>query len=133
MKEKKTGGKVIKIILIVFLVMLLAFFLLVMCTPDESENGGGAEGETAETEESYQTAENKGRNEAEKTGTNTDTKPYGDPDTSWTIMLYLCGTDLESDVGFASLNLEEIVNSNLSENVNFLIETGGTRDRKSVV
>lgn len=98
MKEKKTGGKVIKIILIVFLVMLLAFFLLVMCTPDESENGGGAEGETAETEESYRTAENKGRNEAEKADTNTDTKPYGDPDTSWTIMLYLCGTDLESDV-----------------------------------
>lgn len=56
----------------------------------------------------------------------------GDSDTAgegsgWTIMLYLCGTDLETDEGYASINLEEICNADLPEDVNFVIETGGTQ------
>lgn len=49
-----------------------------------------------------------------------------DDEAQWTIMLYLCGTDLESDGGYASINLEEICNAEIPDNVNFLIETGGT-------
>ncbi len=45
----------------------------------------------------------------------------------WTIMLYLCGTDLETDGGYASINLEEICNADLPEDVNFVIEMGGTQ------
>lgn len=44
----------------------------------------------------------------------------------WTVLLYLCGTDLESVDGSASANLEEIFEASLSENVNFIIQTGGT-------
>ncbi|MEG2117666.1 MAG: clostripain-related cysteine peptidase, partial [Clostridia bacterium] len=46
---------------------------------------------------------------------------------TWTVMLYLCGTDLESGGGAATSNLNEIFASDLSENVNFLIQTGGTQ------
>lgn len=49
--------------------------------------------------------------------------PDGD---GWTIMFYLCGTDLESDSGMASQNLEECLASTLPENVRLLVCTGGT-------
>ncbi|MCR4909040.1 MAG: hypothetical protein K5985_09420 [Lachnospiraceae bacterium] len=42
-------------------------------------------------------------------------------------MIYLCGTNLESKGGFASINLEEICDAKLSDNVNLVIEAGGTK------
>ena len=48
-------------------------------------------------------------------------------DTTWTVMLYLCGSDLESEVGAATQNIEEILSAGWSTKVNFLIETGGSR------
>ena len=46
----------------------------------------------------------------------------------WTVLLYLCGTDLESDGGMASNNLEMISKTIPDGDVNFLIETGGTKE-----
>lgn len=54
------------------------------------------------------------------------TSNVSDSGNTWTVMLYLCGTDLESDGGAATANLEEILSADLSENINFLIQTGGT-------
>ncbi len=42
-----------------------------------------------------------------------------------TIMVYLCGTDLESKSGMASSDLREMCNASLSENVNIIVYTGG--------
>ena len=58
-----------------------------------------------------------------------------------TILVYMCGADLESENGMASSDLKEMVNANLSDNVNLIVYTGGARkwrnsvvrDRKSVV
>lgn len=44
---------------------------------------------------------------------------------SWAIYWYLCGSDLESEGGFASGDLEELMEVQLPENVNVVIETGG--------
>ena len=44
---------------------------------------------------------------------------------SWTIYVYICGSDLESGSGSASDDLEEIIQSDLPENVRVLVETGG--------
>ncbi|MDR2369628.1 MAG: hypothetical protein LBD63_03295 [Mycoplasmataceae bacterium] len=44
---------------------------------------------------------------------------------SWTIMIYLCGSNLESRFGFATLNLSEIKDSSFGSNINVLVETGG--------
>ena len=52
--------------------------------------------------------------------------PMGDPDT-WTIFVYLCGTDLESDGGGATMDLWEMVGASHSDRVRFVVETGGTR------
>lgn len=45
----------------------------------------------------------------------------------WTVMIYLCGTDLESDGAMASGNLTEIAQMTPNDSVNVVIETGGTK------
>lgn len=46
----------------------------------------------------------------------------------YTILLYLCGSDLESNDSFATADLKEIVSSGATpEGVNFIIETGGAK------
>lgn len=45
----------------------------------------------------------------------------------WTVLVYLCGTDLETRGAMATINLEEIAETIPSDNVSVVIETGGTR------
>ena len=45
---------------------------------------------------------------------------------TWTVLLYLCGSDLETEAAAASMNLAEILDTGWSEQVNFIIETGGS-------
>lgn len=47
-------------------------------------------------------------------------------DGSWSIYWYLCGSNLESENGFASADLAELMEVQLPENVNVVIETGGS-------
>ena len=42
-----------------------------------------------------------------------------------TVMVYMCGTDLESKSGMATADLEEMVNATLGDNINVILETGG--------
>ena len=48
-----------------------------------------------------------------------------DPDQTWAIYWYLCGSDLESENGFATTDLEEMLEVELPENVKIIIQTGG--------
>lgn len=49
---------------------------------------------------------------------------YKSSDT-WLIQWYLCGTDLETRIGAASADLQELLNVKLPDNVKVLIQTGG--------
>ena len=53
-------------------------------------------------------------------------RSMGDAGT-WTIFVYLCGTDLESDDygGMASFDLEEMCQAASSDSVRFVVQTGG--------
>lgn len=42
-----------------------------------------------------------------------------------TLLIYMCGSDLESKTGIASENIEELLSANIPDNVNVIIETGG--------
>ena len=42
-----------------------------------------------------------------------------------TVMVYMCGTDLESKSGMATTDLEEMVSATLGDNINVILETGG--------
>ena len=44
-----------------------------------------------------------------------------------TVMVYMCGTDLESEYGMATKDLQEMTSATIGDNVNVLVETGGTK------
>jgi len=44
-----------------------------------------------------------------------------------TILVYMCGTDLESNGGFATKDLQEMIAADLGQNVNLLVFTGGCK------
>lgn len=49
-------------------------------------------------------------------------------DGSWAVYWYLCGSDLETNGGFATTDLEEMLQVDLPENVNVVIQTGGAAE-----
>ena len=53
----------------------------------------------------------------------TEVKGSGD---KFTVMIYLCGTDLESDYGAATADILEMCQADINDNVNILLYTGGT-------
>ncbi len=55
------------------------------------------------------------------------TNILGDGKDEMTMMVYMCGTDLESRSGMATADLQEMINANLSDNVNLLVYTGGCK------
>lgn len=46
---------------------------------------------------------------------------------SWTVFVYLCGSDLESNGGAATKDLAEMVGGAGSDNISFVVETGGAK------
>ena len=46
-------------------------------------------------------------------------------DESWAVYWYLCGSDLETNGGFATIDLQEMLEVQLPENVSVVIQTGG--------
>lgn len=51
---------------------------------------------------------------------------------AWTVMLYICGADLESANGLATSDIKEILSvSNQPDDVNIIMETGGASSWKS--
>ena len=62
------------------------------------------------------------------------TRILGNGQDTVTIMVYMCGTDLESKSAMASKDLQEMVNATLSDQVNLLVYTGGCRQwRNNIV
>ncbi len=48
-----------------------------------------------------------------------------------TIMVYMCGTDLESNGGMATSDLQEMAAASISDNVNLIVFTGGCKRWKN--
>ncbi len=62
------------------------------------------------------------------------TEILGDGRDEVTIMIYMCATDLESNNGMATSDLQEMMAADISDNVNVLVYTGGcTRWRNNVM
>ncbi|SDA72144.1 hypothetical protein SAMN02910275_02383 [Butyrivibrio sp. INlla18] len=51
----------------------------------------------------------------------------GNGEDTVTIMVYMCGADLESRSGMASKDIQEMLKADLGNNINLLIYTGGAR------
>jgi len=55
----------------------------------------------------------------------------GNANDTWLVYWYLCGTDLESRIGAASMDLQELSRVKLPPNVKVIIQTGGTNQWQS--
>ncbi len=53
-------------------------------------------------------------------------RPMGGDD--WTVLVYLCGTDLESEAIAAYLDIQELLSAKCADGVNIIFQTGGTND-----
>ncbi len=51
----------------------------------------------------------------------------GDGKDTTTIMVYMCGTDLESNGGFATKDLQEMLSAEIGDKLNILVFTGGCK------
>ncbi len=63
----------------------------------------------------------------DKTGVSEYEDSVSEDKAEWTVMLYLCGTDLETDQMMGTENLSEISRTYPNDSVNMLIQTGGTK------
>ncbi len=104
----------------------------------ETEVAGEASGESEKSGDAKAGAETNGG--ASKTGERSSSSqssagsvmrrvrkseaPMGEDET-WTLFVYLCGADLESENGMASGDLQEMMNSGANDQVRYVVETGG--------
>ncbi|MCQ2406044.1 MAG: clostripain-related cysteine peptidase [Oscillospiraceae bacterium] len=61
------------------------------------------------------------------------TKLLGSGRDTVTLMVYMCGTDLESQNAMASYDLQEMLKAELSDKVNIIVYTGGCKQWKNSV
>lgn len=59
------------------------------------------------------------------------TRPSNIQKDTWSVFVYLCGSDLETRAGSATKDLDEMVRASGSKNVSFVVETGGAKEWRS--
>ncbi len=106
-------------IIILVLVGLAVFFLFKKCggsTSAPSDVNTNVSGTEAQTDT---TVDEKARSRY--------TALKGNGKDTVTVMVYMCGTDLESKYGMATSDLNEMKNADISDKVNVIVETGGCK------
>ena len=53
---------------------------------------------------------------------------HSSDDQSWSVFVYMCGSNLEDDDGLATNNMLAMLNSETDERVKFIVETGGANE-----
>lgn len=140
---KKKMNKTLKAVLIilgVILALILVLFVWAFVTYNDSSDENMEEANQKSAGEASLSAEadvdstvsTQGITKAQ-TPANAAVSPrehYVDTDTaeSVTVMVYMIGSDLESEAGAASLNLGKMADATLDDDVNIIIETGGCEE-----
>ena len=128
---KDVAKKWLKRILIVVGIILglfVALFIWALFSPD-TEEGGTRESNAATWKTNRGTSMNVDQTSGDFNVDRfvPDVKPeIGDEDT-WTILVYLCGSDLESDGGGATVDFSEMLDLKETDSVRFVVETGGAK------
>ncbi len=106
------------VLLSIFLITAFAFpgFLLKKDNSKEAKDKGDNITNTADS-----------TSEPVNTSDSSDTtSPVIEPDSDWTVLIYLCGSNLESESGLATYNIDEMIAADITDSVNIIIETGGS-------
>jgi len=118
-KEKKKKSK--KKWLIIIGVIILFFIIINIFGDDDYSDDYYADSiESSYSENSYNNSES----DYDSSST-TASIPSGSDSSSWAIYWYLCGSDLESNNGCATDDLNELMQVSLPQDVKVVIETGG--------
>lgn len=115
-------------IIAIILVILLVFYLLKSGACSGGMNGFtadsyGVAGITAQETNVSTSVSNLARDKR--------TQIVGGGEDVVTVMVYMCGTDLESKYGMATSDLKEMMGAQIGENVNVIVETGGANAWKN--
>lgn len=116
------SGGCLKYIIILAFIIIGAFFIYNMLnkvgTPDTGNQTGGGTVYYDKGPYPVDTA-------VSKLARDKRTALQGNGNDTATIMVYMCGTDLESRSGMATSDLQEMLNADISGKVNIIVETGG--------
>ena len=55
-------------------------------------------------------------------------KPEEPKKAAWTVLVYMCGADLDKDVPYASRVIANMCESEIADNINVIVETGGSKE-----
>ena len=126
--NQKKSGKLGKIIIGV-LAVLGILFLILMLIPDDEANGSFTEGineENTVTDQHGKPAQQAfGSGDS---GSDIELVSVGTDARSATVMVYMNGSDLETNAGEATTDIEEMISSGIGEKVNVIIQTMGTKE-----
>ena len=130
---RRTGGVSLKTIIIMAIIAYLAFKFL-GGGMGNLLGGGGTQDTSNFLQSQTETADtyvDSGSHEVSEAVSNEArdkrTVLKGGGEDTVTIMVYMLGTDLESRGGMATADLNEMVYANVSDKVNIIVETGGTK------
>lgn len=133
-KKKSKGGKFILLLLLI-VVVIVGYKIInkPASEPQQPEENEEKYSFFTPFHSSYSTEWTEESNVAQETSTEITeagirekyTKILGDGKDEVTLMVYMCGTDLESEYSMASYDLSEMAAANLGDNVNIIIYTGG--------
>ncbi len=130
-KRKRRSGGLGKLVIIVLVLLVVGFFVLSMMGGSETENTASNLPSNDQGNHFQGTSYDRGAYAVDRTVSELArpkrTTLAGGGNDQVTVMVYLLGTDLESRSGMATLDLQEMLNADLSQKVNIVIETGGTK------
>lgn len=100
-------------------IILLSFSIFITgCSDDELYDDGDYSSEASLTDK--------------YSDDDSDTSETKAPDrsdaSSFTLMVYMCGSDLESEAGAATMDMIEMMEANIDESLNIIVETGGANE-----
>ena len=113
--KKRTGWKIAFFVLLALVVIFIVWLIL----PDNEDKNAAKHGASAHVNTKDLTIEDVVRS--------SKASIIGNGKDKVTVMLYMNGSDLESDDGEATEDLQEMIKAGSSSNVNFLVQTMGTK------
>ena len=124
--------KILRRILLGFLVLVLAFGLFVACGDDSSEKTEAVVDDYVNEDYVSPTSVKSVSLTEDGTLSMKRAKRSGNgsgcASDTWTIFVYMCGSDLESDDGSATDDMEEMLDAGTGENIKYIVQTGGANE-----
>ncbi len=125
--QKDNRGKTWLIITLSIVGALIAIILIFVIGVALSSNDEAADAATEQTEETF--ADDIDYEDEEQSYELSDEEAIAQTgaDGTWTIMIHMCGSDLESDGCSGTYNMAEILWGEPSDKVNVVVQTGGSK------